>query len=399
VTVNAMATSFDSHYDAVIVGARCAGAATAMLLARHGLHVLAIDRGRYGTDTLSTHALMRGGVLQLQRWGLLEQVMAVGTPPVRRVVFHYGTERLPVTLKPYAGVDALVAPRRKVLDALLVGAAEDAGVQFRFGTAVTDVIRGRGGRVAGVVVRDHSGNRREERAALVVGADGRQSLVAEQVRAATLLSGTHAAAYLYGYWPAGHVAEYHWYYGDGLSAGVIPTNDGQACVFVAGSAPVIAAQARRSRADAVASRLLQTFDDPLPGLVTALPEGPVRFFHGKSALLRRASGPGWALVGDSGWWKDPLSTHGITDALRDAELLARAVVDGAGSERALLLAMRRYEAQRNRSARAMHPVVDRLASHQWDLPEAHRLLRALSSVMADCTDTIRELDESASRTA
>src|SRR6187200_2446805 len=107
-------------WDAVVVGARVAGASTALLLARAGLRVLVVDRARRGTDTLSTHALMRGGVLQLRRWGVLNRVTATGVPPVRRVTFHYGGEQVPVALKPSAGVDALYAPRRTVLDAVLV---------------------------------------------------------------------------------------------------------------------------------------------------------------------------------------------------------------------------------------------------------------------------------------
>ncbi len=124
----------------IIIGARVAGASTALLLARAGLHVLVVDRARRGSDTLSTHALMRGGVLQLWRWGLADRIVAAGTPPVRRVTFHYGAESLPITLKSYAGVDALYAPRRTVLDALLVDAAEETGAHFRFGLAMTDLV-------------------------------------------------------------------------------------------------------------------------------------------------------------------------------------------------------------------------------------------------------------------
>ena len=119
--------------------------------------MLVVDRARRGSDTLSTHALMRGGVLQLRRWGVLDRVVATGAPPVRRVTFHYGAESMPVSLKPYAGVDALYAPRRTVLDAILVDAAEDAGARFRFGLAVTDLARDGAGRVVGVVLRDHGG--------------------------------------------------------------------------------------------------------------------------------------------------------------------------------------------------------------------------------------------------
>jgi flavin-dependent dehydrogenase len=378
--------------DVIIIGGRVAGASTALLLARAGVRVLVVERARRGSDTVSTHALMRGGVLQLHRWGLLDRVAATGAPPIRRVTFHYGHDSMPVTLKPYAGVDALYAPRRTVLDSLLVGVAEDAGASFGFGLAMTDVARDRAGRVVGVVVRDHLGATWTEHAGLVVGADGRASLVARKVDAPNVVAGSHAAAYVYGYWPAADLDSYHWYYGDGLSAGVIPTNDGLACVFAAGPAAVLAARMRHSRPLDTARELLARLDCRLTDLTQGAPLGPVRFFRGLPARLRRPHGWGWALVGDAGWWKDPLSTYGITDAFRDAELLARAVVAGAASDDAMRIALCRYQAERDRLALPMHPIVDRLASHQWDLAQVQQLLRRLSSVMADDVEAIRAFD-------
>jgi flavin-dependent dehydrogenase len=299
---------------------------------------------------------------------------------------------MPVTLKPYAGVDALYGPRRTVLDALLVGAAEKAGASFGFGLSMIDVARDRAGRVVGVVVRDHLGATWTEHGGLVVGADGRASLLARKVGAPTIVAGSHAAAYVYGSWPAADLDGYHWYYGDGLSAGIIPTNDGQACVFAAGPAAVLAARMRHSRPLDTARELLARLDCRLTDLTQGAPLGPVRFFRGLPARLRRPHGPGWALVGDAGWWKDPLSTYGITDAFRDAELLARAVVAGAASDHAMRIALCRYQAERDRLALPMHPIVDQLASHQWDLAQAQQLLRGLSSVMADDVEAIRAFD-------
>jgi len=389
----------DRGWDAVVVGARVAGASTALLLARAGLRVLVVDRARRGSDTLSTHALMRGGVLQLRRWGLLDRVAATGAPPVRRVTFHYGRDVMPISLKPYAGVEALYAPRRTVLDSILVDAAEQAGARFGFGSAVIDLAHDGAGRTVGVVVRDRGGIVRTERARLVVGADGRGSLVATQVAAPSIATGVHAPAYAYGYWPAPDLDGYHWYYGDGLSIGAIPTNDGLACVFV-GAPPAVLARATRDRPLADAHRtLLAGLGDDLADVTAAPPVGPVRFFRGLPARLRGAYGPGWALVGDAGWWKDPLSTHGITDALRDAELLATAVVAGSVSEHAAGIALAGYQAQRDRAALAMHPVVDRLASHEWDPAEARRLLRQLSSVMTDEVEAILGFGSVPARTA
>jgi 2-polyprenyl-6-methoxyphenol hydroxylase-like FAD-dependent oxidoreductase len=379
-------------WDVIIIGGRVAGASTALLLARAGVRVLVVERARRGADTVSTHALMRGGVLQLHRWGLLDRVAATGAPPVRRVTFHYGHDAMPVTLKPYAGVDALYAPRRTVLDALLVGAAEEAGARFGFGLAMTDLARDRAGRVVGVVVRNHLGATWTGRAGLVVGADGRTSLVASKVGAPSVVAGSHAAAYVYGYWRAADLDGYHWHYGDGLSAGVIPTNDGLACMFAAGPAAVLEARMRHSRPVDAARELLARLDCRLTDLTAGQPLGPVRFFRGLPARLRRPSGPGWALVGDAGWWKDPLSTYGITDAFRDAELLARAIVAGASSDHAMRIALCRYQAERDRLALPMHPIVDRLASHQWDLAQVQQLLRGLSSLMADDVEGIRAFD-------
>jgi flavin-dependent dehydrogenase len=390
-------------WDAVVVGARVAGASTALLLARAGLRVLVVDRARRGADTLSTHALMRGGVLQLRRWGLLDEVTGTGTPPVRRVTFHYGAETMPVSLKPYAGVDALYAPRRTVLDTLLLDAAEQAGARTRFGATVTDLTRDHAGRVTGVVLHDPTGATRTEPARLVIGADGRDSLVAARVAAPTLGTGAHTGAYAYGYWAAGDLDGYHWYYshhhGQSLSAGAIPTNDGLACVFVGAPTAVLTAATRHRRPHTAHQHLLTRIDTDLADLTAAPPAGPVRVFHGMPARLRRTHGPGWALVGDAGWWKDPLSTHGITAALHHAELLATAITTSAASEPATDLALADYQSQRDRQAMAMDPIVDRLASHEWGCAEVRRLLRGLSAVMADEVEAILGLDGVPARTA
>ena len=167
-----------------------------------------------------------------------------------------------------------------------------------------------------------------------------------------------------------------------------------------GAPPAVLARATRDRPLVDAHRtLLAALGDDLAEFAAAPPVGPVRFFRGLPARLRRAYGPGWALVGDAGWWKDPLSTHGITDALRDAELLATAVVAGSASERAAGVALAGYQTQRDRAALAMHPVVDRLASHEWGPTEARRLLRQLSSVMADEVEAILGFGSAPARTA
>ena len=165
-------------YDVLIAGARCAGAATAMLLARRGLRVLAVDRGTYGSDTLSTHALMRGGVLQLHRWGVLPAVIAGGAAPVRSTSFFYGGEPQVIPIKPRDGVDALYAPRRALLDRLLVDAATAAGAEVVHQVRVTGLRVIGDGRVCGAILQDHAGGVHDVACDMVVGADGATSTVA-----------------------------------------------------------------------------------------------------------------------------------------------------------------------------------------------------------------------------
>ncbi|MET0490910.1 MAG: FAD-dependent oxidoreductase, partial [Acidimicrobiales bacterium] len=168
--------------DVVVVGARCAGAATAMLLARQGHRVTLVDRATFPSDTISTHAVARGGVVQLARWGLLDAVLASGAPAIRRVRFYVGGEVIDRAIKERSGVDLLVAPRRHVLDHLLVEAAREAGAEVRTGVTMTGVTRA-GARVTGVEGHDAEGDAIEISARFVVGADGLRSRVARAVGA------------------------------------------------------------------------------------------------------------------------------------------------------------------------------------------------------------------------
>ena len=173
-----------NRYDVVVVGGRVAGASTALLLARAGARVALIDRSRPGSDTVSTHGLMRAGVLQLSRWGLLDQIVAAGTPPIRSTTFHYPNRpTVHVAIRPSPGVDALYAPRRHLLDWLLVDAAAQAGVHVITDTAVTALRSDSHGRVRGVHVVSRGGDSVALPASITVGADGIRSTVATLTRA------------------------------------------------------------------------------------------------------------------------------------------------------------------------------------------------------------------------
>jgi flavin-dependent dehydrogenase len=373
-------------FDVVVVGARCAGASTALLLSRAGARVLMVDRGAYGTDTLSTHALMRGAVLQLQRWGILPAIVSAGTPPVRSTAFVYRSNRVDVPIETRFGVDALYAPRRALLDRLLVDAAIAAGTEVSYHTSVEDLQRDASGRVVGLRAKTASGVQDVE-ADLVVGADGVHSTIASRVGAATRVQGQHATCNLYSYWEGIGVVGYEWHFcSDVISVGVIPTNDGASCVFV--SLPPARFKAEvRGNATAAYDRLLPTGSPAL----TARLEGArrvetVRGFAGIPGFIRQTTGPGWALVGDAAYFKDPLTAHGITDALRDAELLVRAA--SAGTEAAFA----EYVARRDDLSHGLFEVTDKIASFGWTDSEVQLLHRALSKEMTREVRALTELE-------
>ena len=375
------------NYDVAVVGARAAGAATACLLARSGLRVLLVDRARYGADTLSTHALMRGGVLQLSRWGLLDEVIAAGTPPVRRTTFRYANTVVPIPIKSSHGVDALYAPRRTVLDPILVDAAVAAGVDVRFGIVVTDVERTSRGAVTGIVGRTRDGQPFRAGARIVVGADGIRSTIAERVGAPVERIGTSAAAVTYGYWSGLATDGYEWNFRPDAASGVIPTNDGQVCVFASASPRRIG----RGGLEPLVRIVAESSPDLASRLAAATPPSALRTFTGQPGHVRRSWGRGWALVGDAGYFKDPLSAHGLTDALRDAELLARGIIavvdDGAAEDDALA----GYQATRDALSAALFDVMDVIAGHRWTDDEIADLLLQLSAAMADEVEALAAL--------
>jgi 2-polyprenyl-6-methoxyphenol hydroxylase-like FAD-dependent oxidoreductase len=385
-----MTTHIDlrSSYDVVVVGARVAGAATAMLLARQGLTVLAIDRAAYGSDTLSTHALMRGGVLQLTRWGLLDRVRAAGTPAVRRTWFQYGDRVLEIPIKPRDGIEALYAPRRSFLDALIADAAREAGADVVHGVRLLDVIQS-GGRVRGVLVEDRQRQVAVIRAGTVVGADGVLSTVARLVSAPTTREGRHATGVVYGYWSGLPMEGYHWYFREGVSAGAIQTNDGQMCVFAAMPSSRFMEEVRFDLEAGYHRVLTEVSPELAASLTSGRLESRLRGFPGQTGFLRRSWGPGWALVGDAGYFKDPLTAHGITDALRDAELLARAI--GQGTDGALA----EYEALRDELSIGLFDVTDYIASFEWDLETLGERHQYMSREMAREVSALVAIDHAA----
>jgi flavin-dependent dehydrogenase len=387
-------TSSSPSHDVIVVGARAAGAATAMLLARRGLRTLLLDRGQLTSDPMSTHALLRGGVLQLSRWGLLDQVIAAGTPPVRRSTFRYGDETAVITHRPSPGVDALYAPRRTILDDLLVRAAADAGADIRYEVRVTDVIErsdavvGGSDAVVGVRASAADGRTLELLAPIVIGADGVGSTIARCVGAPSLRVGQHLSAMTYGYWSDLETDGYEWTFRPNACSGIIPTNDGEACVFAAGSPGRIGIGGVALIEDVIA----EGAPDVAERLRMASPRSFARTWMGHRGYIRQSWGPGWALVGDAGCFTDPIGLHGLTDAFRDAELLARAVAEAFGSKASMRDALGDYQSTRDRLCQPLFDVVDRIASQEWDEAEITRLLSTLTSAMTDEVEAITELE-------
>jgi flavin-dependent dehydrogenase len=380
-------------YDVVVVGGRVAGASTALLLARAGARVLVLDRAAYGSDTLSTHGLMRAGVLQLTRWGLLDDLVAAGTPAVRSTTFWCGSdEPVHVTIRPHSGVEALYAPRRHVLDRILVDAAAAAGAELRHGVRATGLLRDRSGRVAGVRAVDGAGRDASVTARYVVGADGVRSVIADTAGSPVVRRGRHASAVRYAYFEGLDAPGYEMAYGDGAGAGLIPTNDGLHCVFVA-TTPERMRTLRLGDPDdggfTAAFRLAAP--DQLGRLADAHRVGRFHGWPGAPGYLRRPWGPGWALVGDAGYFKDPISTHGMTDALRDAELVAHAILRALGGEQAERTAFGEYHLRRDTLSRRLFEVTDQISSYAWNGATVQPLLRRMSSAMTDEVELIGSL--------
>lgn len=368
--------TIDKRYDAIVVGARCAGAATAMLLARQGAKVLLVDWASPGTETLSTHALTRGAVMQLDRWGVLPQIKASQTPAIRTTTLHYGDEELTLRMKSSHGVDALFAPRRSVLDSALVAAARNAGVTVRYGTAFRDVLANKQRHVTGAILSSRTKARAAVSAGIVIGADGRRSTVARRVCAQTEKLAKHATTCVYGYFRGIQPDGTHLHYGPRIGTGVIPTNNNEHCVFAAMPQDRFLLEARQARTGADLAKFIAEAN-PICGeqISQARLHGRLTGFAGQRGFIRRSWGRGWALVGDAGYFKDPLTAHGITDALRDAEILSCAIA--AGTTEALAA----YQNDRDTLSIDLFDITDQIAGLNWTLPDLQDMHMCLNRAM------------------
>jgi flavin-dependent dehydrogenase len=367
-------------YDAIVVGARCAGSPTAMLLARRGHRVLLVDRARFPSDTMSTHFIHPPGVAKLKSWGLLETLVASDCPAFYEMSFDLGPFVLTGSPPPVDGVAEHYCPRRTVLDKILVDAAVEAGAELREGFSVRELLT-KGGRVTGIRGRDAEGATVSEEARIVVGADGMRSFVAKAVGAPEYSTRPTLACAYYAYWSGVDVRTAEVYTRERWMTIAFPTNDGLVCTF---------AEWPREEFHAVRTDVEGNFLKKLelaPGLAERVRGGARETnFVGTGVLpnfFRRPYGAGWALVGDAGYHKDPYMALGITDAFRDAELLAGAIDAGLSGRRPPEAALADYERERNAAAMPSYELNCQLASLGPRPPEMQQLFAALRGNRAE----------------
>jgi 2-polyprenyl-6-methoxyphenol hydroxylase-like FAD-dependent oxidoreductase len=359
-------------YDAIVVGARVAGSPTAMLLARKGYDVLLVDRATFPSDTISTHLVHPPGIVALQRWGLLDQVVATGCPAIDTYAFDFG----PFTLSG-APDHATVAygPRRTVLDKILVAAAAAAGAEVREGFSVESIVC-EDDQVVGVRGHHKGGTTITEHARIVIGADGRHSLVAQAVNPFQYHEKPPLLAAYYAYW-SGVPMEgcFETYVRPSRGMAAWPTND-DLTVVIAGW-PY--AEFEANKAD-IEGNFLKTYD-LAESFAERLRAGTRETrFVGTAVpnFFRKPYGPGWALVGDAGYNKDFITAQGIHDAFRDAELCVTAVDEAFSGARSFDAAMADYQTRRDEQVLAMYEFTTELATLEPPPPELQQLLAAIA---------------------
>lgn len=360
-------------YDAIIVGARCAGSPTAMLLARKGYRVLLVDRATFPSDTVSTHIVQPLAASALSRWGLLDRLSATGSPPIDTYTYDFG----PFTLTGAPGTtEAPLAycPRRTILDKLLVDAAVGAGAEIREGFTVEQVLI-EGGRVVGIKGHSKGGDSVTERANVVIGADGRHSLVAEAVRPEQYHEKPPLLAAYYTYWSGLPMnGRFETYIRPSRGFAAAPTHDGLTMIVVGWP---------YAEFDAHKQDIEGTYLDVFkltPAFAERVKDArrEARFMGAVVPnYFRKPYGPGWALVGDAGYNKDPITAQGITDAFRDAEACVTALDDAFTGARSFDEAMAGYQRARDEHVLAMYEFTCELAMLEPPPPQMQQLFGAI----------------------
>ena len=371
-----MGNGLSARFDAIVVGARCAGAPTAMLLARKGYRVVMLDRDSFPSNMPhSTHLIHPMGVAYLKSWGLLEAVEA------RCATFkkwHVDMHGIALEGEPpaHGGVELCCAPRRRVLDEILVRGAERAGAELREGCRVTDLVFDDDGRVSGIRAKDRGGRGVSERARIVIGADGPASMVArcagaEERHAAPVLQGN-----IWTYWAGVALEGLRISIHEKAGAFAFPSSDGSVLV----AANLIHGdfvKARRTREQAYYA-MLERVAPELRAMLDGAEQVDRLFAGCTRSFVRSAHGPGWALVGDAGMKKDPVTAQGIAGAFACADRLASAIDDGFSGRRPLAEALAAYERERDDWLMPYYDYTVKLAAFAKPTAEQMALYRALA---------------------
>ncbi len=367
-------------YDVIVVGARCAGSPTAMLLARKAYRVLLVDKATFPSDIISTHYIWQPGVVRLKEWGLLKKVVESNCPPIRKNRFDVGDFAFTGSPPPADGVAEAYCPRRTVLDKILVDAAVEAGAELREGFSVDEIVM-EGGCVKGIRGRSRSGSTVTETGRIIIGADGLHSLVARAVQPPTYNEKPPSACWYYTYWSDVPTEALELYQRDGRMIVAVPTNDGLVLIVVGW----VVKEFSEFRAD-IEGNYLKTLE-LAPQLAHRVRNGKrEERFVGTADVpnfFRKPYGLGWALVGDAGYHKDPVTAQGITDAFQHAELLAEAIDAGFSGRQPLQEVLADYERRRNGDVIHRYQLACDLARLAPPPAEMRRLFEALRSNQAE----------------
>jgi len=329
-------------WDAVVVGARCAGASAAMLLAKRGLRVLLVDRATFPSDTMSTLYVHQPGVALLDRWGVLDSVVASGCPPLATLKSVVQDVELRGPVARYGTVTANYAPRRYILDQLLIDAAVAAGAEFADGTSLSEVLW-EDGRAAGVRLRTKDGTEAAERTGLVIGADGKRSRVAELVGAPYVVEDPSVSCVYYTGW-TGMSCGFETRVRNDSGMAVVPTNDGVTLVityFPQESFRAIKINPTKAHMGCVQALAPDLFEQVSAGEQAVRLQGT----GDQRNFFRKANGPGWALIGDAGLHLDSITAQGITHAFIQASLLSECLGDDLGDQERVDDALARFAGQ------------------------------------------------------
>jgi 2-polyprenyl-6-methoxyphenol hydroxylase-like FAD-dependent oxidoreductase len=362
-------------HDAIIVGARCAGAPTAMLLARKGYRILLVDKATFPSDTISTHILWPHGAAVMDRWGLLDRLAATGCPAVAlRLRFDVGPFALEGGVTDTNGGRGGFCPRRTVLDKLLVDAAVAAGAELREGFSVETLLWD-GDRVAGIRGHTRTGGTIDERARIVIGADGVHSLVAKAVGAAEYEVRPPLTTNYYTYYSGFEAGDLEQYIRDYQAVGCFSTHDGLTLIAVLW--PSRRFREVRTDIEGHFRQVLESTPSVADRLLGARREEKWVGTAGLPNYFRQAFGPGWALAGDAAYHKDPITAQGISDAFLDAEGLAAALDESWSGRQPPGDALAAHQAARDERVRPMYEFTCQLATLEPPPPQMQRLFLAL----------------------